>query len=88
MPNIRLAVAAGYTQPIHAVGDAHDLTLLVQPGTDYDDRFRAFDTDTNEWLWVNGWMFTIEATERDEVPDLPVILRRLSAVDAALVAYA
>lgn len=63
MPKLTLAIAAGYTRPIFATADVYDLELLVQPDTDFDTRFRAYDTDNDEWLWVNGWMFVVEDAE-------------------------
>lgn len=55
-----VAVQDGFTRSIIATSDLLDLYLLVRPGTDFDDRFRAWDTDGQEFIWVNGWLFTIE----------------------------
>jgi hypothetical protein len=54
------ATLAGYTQEITATSDGCELYLLVKPGTDFDSRFRAWDTDNQEFISVNGWMFTFE----------------------------
>lgn len=29
---------------------------LCHPDTDFDGRFKCFDTDNQEWLLVNGWL--------------------------------
>ena len=53
------AVLAGHTQEITAIADAQELYLLVKPGTDFDGTFRAWDTDAQEFVLVNGWNFCI-----------------------------
>lgn len=55
-----IAVLEGFTQEVIAESDAVTLCLLVKPDTDFDDRFKAWDTDCQEWLWVNGWLFCTE----------------------------
>ena len=55
------ATIAGYTQEIVASSpQGFDLYLLVKPGTDFEDTFRAWDTDNQEWVRVNGWLFQVE----------------------------
>ena len=56
----REARAQGFTQEIEADSDAMTLALLVRPGTDYDDRFTAWDPETEGLIRVNGWLFTVE----------------------------
>ena len=52
----------GYTQEIFAESDEGDqLYLLVQPGTDYNETFEAYDTKNQEFVRVNGWLFSISA---------------------------
>jgi len=51
------AVLDGYTREVIAVSDTQDLHLLIQPGTDLDSRFKAWCTDEQEYVWVNGWLF-------------------------------
>lgn len=55
-----IATLAGFTKEIQASGSGHDLFLLVKPDTDYDSRFKAWDMDQQEWVGVNGWLFSIE----------------------------
>ncbi len=45
---------------ILATSDEHELDLLVKSGADLDDRYKAWDLDANEYLWINGWMFSTE----------------------------
>lgn len=52
------AVMQGFTEEVALTSSEYDLFLLVRPGTDLDSRFRAWDTDEQEWLVVNGWLFT------------------------------
>lgn len=58
-----VAVLARYTKEIvaHAeTGPERDLHLLIEPNTDLDSCFKAWDTDEQEFLWINGWMFTYD----------------------------
>lgn len=54
-----VAVLDGYTEEVEmSNGQGLDLFLLVKPGTDLDDTFSAWDTDCQEFIRVNGWLFT------------------------------
>jgi hypothetical protein len=55
-----IAVLEGYTQEIIAESDAVTLYLLIRPDTDLDDTFKAWDTDEQEFIRVNGWLFTFD----------------------------
>ena len=44
-----------YTRLVLIEREHDEFAALVKPDTDFDDRFKAFDIDNNEWLWVNGW---------------------------------
>ena len=56
-----VAILKGYTKEIIATNDhGLELFLLVQPDADLDDRFKAWDTDCQEFIRVNGWLFSIE----------------------------
>jgi hypothetical protein len=55
-----VAVLEGYTREVHGSSSEHELFLLVRPSTCLDDRFRAWDMDNQEWLMVNGWLFSFE----------------------------
>lgn len=54
------AIEYGYTVLAYASSDEHDLTLLIRPDTDTEDRFKAWCMDEHEFLNINGWMFDIE----------------------------
>ena len=55
-----VAVLKGYTEEVIAYGDGINLSLLIKPDTDIDDVFKAWDSDEQEFVNVNGWMFTFE----------------------------
>jgi hypothetical protein len=55
-----VAILEGYTREVIADCDACTLNLLVKPETDFDDAFRAWDMDDQQFIRVNGWLFTIE----------------------------
>lgn len=55
-----IAVLEGFTREVHATGMEHELFLLVKPGTDLGERFKAWDMDAQEFVHVNGWNFTCE----------------------------
>ena len=58
--NAGRAILDGYTLEVIASCDDFDLYLLIKPGTDLDSTFRAWDTDEQELIAVNGWLFTFE----------------------------
>lgn len=59
------AILEGFTRDVMAFSDACDLHLLVKPDADLDDRFKAWDCDEQEWIRVNGWLFTFEDATLD-----------------------
>lgn len=58
-----VAVLEGFTREIIAESSAVTLYLLIKPDTDLDDRFKAWDTDGQEFIRVNGWLFVCEDTD-------------------------
>lgn len=50
-----VAILAGYTVQVECYAAATYLCLMVQPGTDLDSRFKAWDMDAQEFIQVNGW---------------------------------
>lgn len=56
------ATALGYTEAVTAENAAYVLTLMVQPGTDLEGRFKAWDCDEQEFIMVSGWSFDIYPT--------------------------
>lgn len=60
-----IATLHGFTREVVADCDQYTLFLLVKPETEFDDRFKAWDMDGQEFIMVNGWLFTVEdvATE-------------------------
>jgi hypothetical protein len=69
-----VAVLDGYTLEVVAESSdgLHDLYLLVKPGTDFDDTFRAWDTDNQEFISVNGWLYSVSVTSVDPDFHAPV----------------
>ncbi|PSH64673.1 hypothetical protein [Phyllobacterium sophorae] len=55
-----VAVLDGFTKEVMAFSDMVELHLLIKPDADLDDRFKAWDCDEQEYLQVNGWLFTFE----------------------------
>ncbi len=60
-----VAVLEGYTKEVVAESFEHTLYLLVKPDTDFGERFMAWDTDEQEWVYVNGWNFVITDVKDD-----------------------
>ena len=56
-----IAVLDGYTLEAVATSDNGELYLLVRPGTDFDSTFKAWDTDNQEFIRVNGWLYSIRS---------------------------
>lgn len=40
--------------------DEYTLELLIEPGTDLDSQFRAWDVEAGQMIRVNGWLWTFE----------------------------
>jgi hypothetical protein len=58
------AVLQGFTVEVEATNDyGLTLFLLVKPDTDFDGTFKAWDMDEQEFIRVNGWLFTVEEME-------------------------
>jgi hypothetical protein len=56
-----VAVLDGYTREIMLTSGAIELYLMVKPGVDLDSCFKAWDTDQQEFIRVNGWLFEVES---------------------------
>lgn len=55
-----VAVLDVYTEEYMACCEAHDLFIMVKPGTDFDSAFKAWDSDAQEFIRINGWLWTFE----------------------------
>lgn len=58
MTDNTIAIIEGYTREVEANSDRYDFHLLVKSDTDFDSRFTAWDCDEQEWIMVNGWLFS------------------------------
>lgn len=54
------AILSGYTAEVVATCSEHELYLLVKPDTNFEDTFKAWDTDNQEFIRVNGWLYQVE----------------------------
>lgn len=54
-----IAVLDGYTESVEADCGEHVLYLLVKPNTDFESAFKAWDTDNQEFIRVNGWLYDV-----------------------------
>lgn len=52
------AILEGYTRELHGHAGILSLYLLVKPQEDIGQRFRAYDMDRQEFIFVNGWLFS------------------------------
>lgn len=59
-----VAVLEGYTRELMAYSSAGDLFILVKPGADLDDTFKAWDSDNQEFVRISGWLWTFEELGR------------------------
>lgn len=55
-----VAILDGYTLEVVADNGQDQLFLLCRPGTDFEGTFKAWDTDNQEFIRVNGWMYSID----------------------------
>lgn len=58
-----VAVLQGYTQELLCENWSLDLNVLVRPDTDTDGKFKAWCMAEQEFITVNGWLFTITDVE-------------------------
>ena len=63
-----IAVLDGYTDEYIAESDDITLFILVKPETDFDSTFKAWDSDNQEYIRINGWLFTFEEHNHDHIP--------------------
>lgn len=42
-----------------------ELHISVRPETDLDSEFVAWDHDEQEWIKVNGWLFTFDNVDNE-----------------------
>ena len=61
-----VATLQGFTEGYFAQCASYDLFILVKPDADLDGRFKAWDTDAQEFIWINGWLWTFERDEAAE----------------------
>jgi hypothetical protein len=66
-----IATLRGFTRHVLATSDGCDLFLLIKPDTDLDSTFRAWDTNEQTWIKVNGWLFSIEDIEQEPKRPMP-----------------
>lgn len=56
-----IAIRDGFTRELIACDDRGDeLHILVRPKTDLSDTFKAWDCDAQEYIRINGWLFTYD----------------------------
>ncbi len=54
-----IAVLQGFTKEVVIENESLTLFLLVRPETDLGGQFKAWDTDNQEFIRVNGWLFSV-----------------------------
>ncbi len=54
-----VAVLQGFTKEVVLENELLTLFLLVRPETDLGECFKAWDTDNQEFIRVNGWLFSM-----------------------------
>ena len=60
-----VAILAGYTEEYVAEAEnGTTLQILARPGNDFDSRFKVWDMDEQEYIWLNGWLFSFEMVKR------------------------
>lgn len=57
------AVLDGYTIEVTATCSEHELYLLIKPDTDLTGTFKAWDTDNQEYIRVNGWLYSLDVSQ-------------------------
>ena len=57
------AVMAGFTKHVVAISEQHEFACLINPIHDLDGVVKVFNTDDQEWLSLNGWLWSFEEIE-------------------------
>jgi hypothetical protein len=55
-----VAILDGFTREVWGECSQFDGPFLIKPDTDLDDRFKAWDMDAQEYVFINGWLWTFE----------------------------
>lgn len=55
------ASSAGYTKQYIACFGATDIHISVKPDTDLDSAYKAFDHDSQEMIYIDGWTTSLES---------------------------
>ena len=69
LETLKQAIDKGYTRSCIADADEYTLYLMIKPDADLDGRFTAYDTECDEYIRVNGWMFTFEISNGTDFED-------------------
>jgi len=54
-----IAVLQGFTKEITLESSEGLLSLLIKPDEDIGQRFKAWDTDMQDFIIVNGWLYVV-----------------------------
>lgn len=61
------AISQGYTEEYYGyTGMGEVVFILVKPETDFDDTFKAWDMDNQEFVKLNGWLWIFEKNDEGE----------------------
>jgi hypothetical protein len=57
-----IAVLDGFTEQFMAYSSdgLNDMFIMVKPNTDMDGTFKAWDSDNQEYAFINGWLWSFE----------------------------
>ena len=55
-----VAILDGYTRLVYAECSMTDGVFLIRPEADLDDVVRAWDTDLQKYVNLNGWLWAFE----------------------------
>lgn len=58
------AILQGYTEEYVAECDECVLYILAKPEDDFDGSIRVWDMDNQEFIVINGWLFSFEIVKR------------------------
>ena len=62
--SIKTAIAQGYTEPFIADCAAYNLEIMVRPNEDMEGTFRAYDLTCDQFVKINGWLWTFEEIDK------------------------
>ena len=58
------AILQGFTREVVCEAGTETFPLLIKPDTNLDNRFKAWDMDSQAFIYLSGWLCEVQDTVR------------------------